>query len=49
MAPSPTKIRESIEIKLPRPRNLEVRETPQFSAYIHRITQLFYQMGILRS
>jgi NitT/TauT family transport system ATP-binding protein len=49
MAPSPTKIRESIEIKLPRPRNLEIRETPQFSAYIHRITQLFYQMGILRS
>jgi NitT/TauT family transport system ATP-binding protein len=49
MAPSPTKIRESIEIKLPRPRSLEIRETPQFSAYIHRITQLFYQMGILRS
>jgi len=49
MAPSPTKIRESIEIKLPRPRNLEVRQTPEFSAYIHRITQLFYQMGILRS
>ena len=49
MAPSPTKIRESIEIKLPRPRNLEIRETPEFTAYIHRITQLFYQMGILRS
>jgi NitT/TauT family transport system ATP-binding protein len=49
MAPSPTKIRESIEIKLPRPRNLEIRETPEFAAYIHRITQLFYQMGILRS
>ena len=49
MAPSPTKIRESIEIKLPRPRNLEIRETPEFAGYIHRITQLFYQMGILRS
>ena len=49
MAPSPTKIRESIEISLPRPRHLEVRETPEFAAYIHRITQLFYQMGILRS
>jgi NitT/TauT family transport system ATP-binding protein len=49
MAPSPTKIRESIEIGLPRPRHLEVRETPEFAAYIHRITQLFYQMGILRS
>jgi NitT/TauT family transport system ATP-binding protein len=49
MAPSPTKIREAIEIDLPRPRSLEVRETPEFAAYIHRITQLFYQMGILRS
>jgi len=49
MAPAPTKIRESIEIKLPRPRDLEVRESPAFAAYIHRITQLFYQMGILRS
>jgi NitT/TauT family transport system ATP-binding protein len=49
MAPSPTKIRESIEINLPRPRSLEVRESPEFSAHIHRITQLFYQMGILRS
>jgi NitT/TauT family transport system ATP-binding protein len=49
MAPSPTKIRESIEIDLPRPRNLDIRETPEFAAYIHRITQLFYQMGILRS
>ena len=49
MAPSPTKIRESIEINLPRPRSLEIRETPEFAAYSHRITQLFYQMGILRS
>jgi NitT/TauT family transport system ATP-binding protein len=49
MAPSPTKIRETIEIKLPRPRTLEIRETPAFAEYIHRITQLFYQMGILRS
>jgi NitT/TauT family transport system ATP-binding protein len=49
MAPAPTKIREAIDIDLPRPRSLEVRESPQFAAYSHRITQLFYQMGILRS
>jgi NitT/TauT family transport system ATP-binding protein len=49
MAPAPTKIQESIEINLPRPRSLEVRESPEFSTHIHRITQLFYQMGILRS
>jgi NitT/TauT family transport system ATP-binding protein len=49
MTPPPTRIREIIEITLPRPRRLEVRETPEFAADIHRITQLFYQMGILRS
>jgi NitT/TauT family transport system ATP-binding protein len=49
MAPSPTKIRDSIEIRLPRPRGLDVRETPEFAAYLRRITELFYQMGILRS
>lgn len=49
MAPSPTKILESIEIDLPRPRRLEVRETPEFSAYVRRITKLFYQMGVLRT
>jgi NitT/TauT family transport system ATP-binding protein len=49
MAPSPTKILEEIDIDLPRPRSLEIRETPEFVAYVHRITQLFYQMGVLRS
>jgi NitT/TauT family transport system ATP-binding protein len=49
MAPAPTKIRESIEIDLPRPRTLEIRESPEFSGYIHRITRLFSAMGILRS
>jgi NitT/TauT family transport system ATP-binding protein len=49
MAPSPTKILEEIDIDLPRPRSLEIRETPDFVAYVHRITQLFYQMGVLRS
>jgi NitT/TauT family transport system ATP-binding protein len=49
MAPSPTKIQESIEINLPRPRGLEIRETPEFAAYSRRITNLFYEMGILRS
>ncbi len=49
MAPRPTRILEDIEIDLARPRNLDVRETPEFAAYVRRITQLFYQMGILRS
>jgi NitT/TauT family transport system ATP-binding protein len=49
MAPSPTKILEEIEVDLPRPRTLEIRETPEFVAYVHRVTQIFYKMGILRS
>jgi NitT/TauT family transport system ATP-binding protein len=49
MAPRPTRILEQIDVDLPRPRNLEVRETPGFAAYVHKITRLFYQMGILRS
>jgi NitT/TauT family transport system ATP-binding protein len=49
MAPRPTRILEDIAIDLPRPRNLDVREAPKFAAYVHQITHLFYQMGVLRS
>lgn len=49
MAPRPTRILEDITIDLPRPRDLDIREATKFSAYVHRITKLFYQMGILRS
>lgn len=49
MAPRPTRILEDIRIDLARPRNLEVRETPEFAAYVHKITRLFYEMGILHS
>jgi NitT/TauT family transport system ATP-binding protein len=49
MAPRPTRILEDISIDLPRPRDLDIRETPEFAAYVHTITHLFYQMGILRS
>lgn len=49
MAPRPTRILEEITIDLPRPRNLDIRETPEFAAYVHKITHLFYHMGILRS
>jgi NitT/TauT family transport system ATP-binding protein len=49
MAPRPTRILEDIAIDLPRPRNLDIRETPQFAGYIHKIMHIFYQMGIFRS
>ena len=47
MAPRPTRILEDIKIDLRRPRDLDIRETPEFAAYVRRITHLFYQMGIL--
>lgn len=49
MAPRPTRILKEITIGLPRPRDLDMREAPEFAAYVHKITHLFYQMGILRS
>lgn len=49
MAPRPTRILEEITIDLPRPRDLGVREAAEFTAHVHKITHLFYQMGILRS
>jgi len=49
MAPRPTRILEDIRIDLPRPRDLDIRETPEFCAYVHKITHLFYQMGVLHS
>jgi len=49
MAARPTRILADIEIDLERPRSLDVRETPAFAAYVHKITRLFYQTGILRS
>jgi NitT/TauT family transport system ATP-binding protein len=49
MSPRPTHIAQEIAIDLKRPRALEVREAPQFAAYVHNITRCFYEMGILRS
>lgn len=49
MAPRPTQILEDIRIDLSRPRDLNIREAPKFAAYVHKITHLFYQMGVLRS
>jgi len=48
MSPSPGRILEIVEIDLPRPRDLSVRETPQFGAYTRQIRQMFQEMGLLR-
>jgi NitT/TauT family transport system ATP-binding protein len=46
-SPRPGRIAEIIEVDLPRPRRLSVRETPEFGRYTSRIRELFGQMGLL--
>ena len=46
MSARPASIAEDIAIDLPRPRKLEVRDTPEFNAYTGRIRKLFKQMGV---
>jgi NitT/TauT family transport system ATP-binding protein len=48
MTPRPGRIDRVIDIDLPRPRTLGVRDTPQFSAYSRQIRDLFLASGVLR-
>ena len=48
MTPRPGRIDSVIDIELPRPRTLAVRDTPQFAAYNRRIRDLFLASGVLR-
>jgi NitT/TauT family transport system ATP-binding protein len=48
MTPRPGKIREILPIDLPRPRDLDVRDSPQFTGYTHRIGRLFRELGVIR-
>jgi NitT/TauT family transport system ATP-binding protein len=46
-SPRPGRIADVIEVDLPRPRRLAVRETAQFGAYTGRIRKLFNEMGLI--
>lgn len=46
--PRPGKIEKIIDIDLPRPRSMKVRESPEFQKYVHELTQLFMSFGVLR-
>ena len=48
MTPRPGRIRDVIEIPLPRPRGLDVREHPVFTEAIRRVNHLFQDMGVIR-
>jgi len=46
--PRPGQIAEVIEIDLPRPRTIAVRESAAFQQYVHQLTSIFMNFGILR-
>jgi NitT/TauT family transport system ATP-binding protein len=48
MTPRPGRIHEILPIDLPRPRNLDVRDSPQFTGYAHHIGRLFRELGVIR-
>lgn len=48
MSHNPGEIQEIIEIDLPRPRPLSIRETPEFAAYAGRVRSIFEHLGIMR-
>ena len=49
MARNPGRIAANIDIDLPRPRTLAIREDPKFIAYVRQLRAIFEQHGILRS
>ena len=48
MAANPGRILEVIDIDLPRPRTLDMRETPEFGRYAKHIRHLFENLGVLK-
>jgi len=48
MTPRPGRIDRIIDIDLPRPRTLAMREAPEFAAYMRQILDLFLARGVLR-
>lgn len=48
MARRPGRIAADLEVRLPRPRPLAVRDTPDFSAYTGRIREMFESLGEFR-
>ena len=47
MTPRPGRTRDVLTIDLPRPRDLDIRESPAFTQYVHRVNRLFREMGVI--
>ncbi len=48
MSPRPGRVERIIDIDLPRPRRLAMREDPKFSAYTRELTEIFKSLGVFR-
>jgi NitT/TauT family transport system ATP-binding protein len=48
MSPRPGRIERVLDIALPRPRRLSIRDNSEFAAYSHEITEIFKALGVLR-
>lgn len=47
MTPRPGRVREIIDVDLERPRDLNIRDTGEFGAIVHRVRLLFQEMGVI--
>jgi NitT/TauT family transport system ATP-binding protein len=48
MSPSPGRVREVVQIDLPRPRPLAIQGTPEFAAYATHLRAVFAVLGVAR-
>ena len=48
MTPRPGRIAEEVIVDLPRPRTLEIKDTPAFAAYCGNIRKLFKDLGVFK-
>jgi NitT/TauT family transport system ATP-binding protein len=48
MSRSPGRVVDTVTVDLPRPRDLAIRESPEFTRYVARIRQIFEGFGLLR-
>jgi NitT/TauT family transport system ATP-binding protein len=47
MSARPGKVREIIDVDLERPRDVNIRDTAEFGAIVHRVRLLFQEMGVI--
>jgi len=47
MSPRPGRVEETIQIDLPRPRTMSIRDAPEFTDYNRRIRRIFQASGVL--